>query len=154
MAIPFSDRAYVDVFPFLEEGGHMRFLLLRRSKDELYPGIWQGVSGGVEPGETAVAAAVRELREETSQNPVDLYALDHVSTYYLHRTNTILNVPAFAARLESDIIERSEEHDEHRWLTLSAAVEMASWKPYREALMSIPDLLSREAARALARVTL
>ncbi len=150
--IPIAPQGFVDVFCFHESGAERRYLLLRRSPQERYPGIWQGVAGAIEAGETAVQAALRELREETGREPRELYALDHVSVYYLHVSNEFIHVPAFAAELDHPEIQLSAEHDQYEWLSLGEAVHLASWNPYREALKSIPELLSREAARALAKV--
>lgn len=149
---PLSKTGYVDVFPFVKTGSGLEYLLLRRAADEFYPGIWQGVAGGIAQDETAVETAFRELREETGNKPISLYSLDHVSTYYLHRSNEILNVPTFAAELENKDIILSEEHDRFEWLDLEAACGKASWKPYREALKAIPRLLHNPAALALARI--
>jgi 8-oxo-dGTP pyrophosphatase MutT (NUDIX family) len=41
-----------------------RVLLLRRSVHVPYPGIWSVPAGGIDPGESAVHAAIRELSEE------------------------------------------------------------------------------------------
>jgi len=129
-----------------------RFLVLRRAVDEEYPGVWQGVAGGIETSETAWEAALRETREETGVTPVELYALDHVSTFYVHRLDAIVRMPAFLAVLPSVNIELSPEHDAFQWLSHEAAVARLSWKPAREALRSIPDLLARPEARALCRI--
>lgn len=48
---------------FVSRKGGADVLLLRRSAPQ--GGYWHVVAGGVEPGETSIAAAERELREET-----------------------------------------------------------------------------------------
>ena len=40
-------------------------LLIHRSPGRLYPGLWQCVTGKLEPGERIVEAALREVAEET-----------------------------------------------------------------------------------------
>ena len=41
------------------------------------------VSGGIEQGETATAAALREIREETGLSPSTFYLADAVETFYM-----------------------------------------------------------------------
>ena len=44
----------------------IEFLLLKRSDKEIYPGLWQMVSGSINEGEMAYQTARREIIEETS----------------------------------------------------------------------------------------
>ena len=147
-----SERQYIDVFPFSIKEGQLHFLLLRRSRGNSYPGIWQPVAGKVKDGEQAWEAGLRELREETGLEAIHYYTLDHLSSYYLHRFDRIIHVPAFVAEVNFSEPRLSDEHDKYQWLTLDEAFALASWKPCREALRSIPELLSRSPALALAKI--
>lgn len=145
---------YIDVFPFTRENDELKFLLLRRAPDNTYPGIWQPVAGKVKAGEKAWEAGIRELKEETGFSPLNFYALDHVSSYYLHASDTIIHVPAFMAEVEHIHPALSGEHDNFQWLPLDGAVSLASWEPYRKALVSIPKLLASSPALTLAKILL
>jgi len=145
---------FIDVFPYSRMHGELHFLLLRRAEGNSYPGIWQPVAGKIKPPEAAWEAGLRELKEETGLTPQHFYALDHVSTYYLHASDQIIHVPAFMAEVEPKHFVISDEHDAFQWLTLEKAVITASWEPYRQALRSIPLLLTSSPALALAKITL
>ncbi|NQV13960.1 NUDIX pyrophosphatase [bacterium] len=145
---------YVDVFPFTWTDDGLRFLLLRRAAENTYPGIWQPVAGKIKVGETAWQAALRELGEETGFTPLAFYALDHVSSYYLHPSDEIIHVPAFIAEVRYQDPIPSHEHDTFLWLPLEKAIATASWEPYRKALRSIPKLIDSSPALALAKILL
>ena len=60
-------------------------LLIRRSPGRILPGLWQCVSGSLEPGERVAAGALRELAEETGFGPPDIeafYDLDLVNQFH------------------------------------------------------------------------
>ena len=143
---------YVDVFPFARSENSLRFLLLRRAPDNSYPGIWQPVAGKIKSGETAWEAGLRELHEETGFTSEQFYALDHVSSYYLHRSDEIIHVPAFIAEVGYKAPELSHEHDAFKWLFLKEALRTASWQPYQKALEAISRLLETAPALALAQI--
>lgn len=49
-----------------------------------HPGAWQMPQGGIDPGESIEAAAIRELREETGTDKAEVvYVSDNVLTYEL-----------------------------------------------------------------------
>lgn len=145
---------YIDVFPFAQTNDGLCFLLLRRTPENSYPGIWQPVAGKIKAGEKAWEASLRELEEETGLAPLNFYALDHVSTYYLHTTDEIIHVPAFIAEVDLKDPQLSQEHDAFQWLYLEKAIQTASWAPYRKALASIPELIASSPALALAKILL
>ena len=145
---------YIDVFPYAQSDEGLRFLLLRRAPENDYPGIWQPVAGKLKEHEKAWEAGLRELQEETGFYPSHFYALDSVSTYYLHVSDEIIHVPAFLAEVSYRPPSLSQEHDAFKWLSLEEALETASWGPYREALRSIPKMLGSSPALALAKISL
>jgi dATP pyrophosphohydrolase len=149
-----SDLVYIDVFPFAHTAGGLRFLLLRRAQDNSYPGIWQPVAGKIKPGEKAWEAGLRELKEETGFTPLHFYALDHISTYYLHASDEVIEVPAFIAEVPHPSPDLSHEHDRFKWCDLEEALRTASWEPYRQALRALPRLLHSDAALKLAKIHL
>ena len=60
-------------------------LLIRRAPGRILPGLWQCVSGSLEPGERVAAGALRELAEETGFGGDDIeafYDLDLVNQFH------------------------------------------------------------------------
>lgn len=143
----------VDVWVFrLDPAGRPEILLMRRSPGRILAGLWQGVSGSLEPGERIVAGALRELAEETGLGWADLEAffdLDQVNQFHEPSVDAIVTAAVFAARVDpSAEVVRSHEHDEQRWLTSAAALELVVWPAYRESLARIErDLVHSERAR-------
>lgn len=116
--------------------GEAEFLLLRRSAhEELYPGLWQMVTGSIEDGETAPQAAERELHEETGVIVSRLHVVPYVATFYLASDDSIHHVPVFAAEATADgVIALSEEHDRFEWLPYEDAWRRLVFPGHREGL--------------------
>lgn len=127
---------YVEVCIFSFRGAGPEYLLLRRSPAEkLYPGIWQFVTGAPEGSETAAEAARRELVEETSLTPIDIWTVPHVNAFYDPRNDAIQLTPVFAARVDPGTAPvLSPEHTEYRWCDYPAARTLLVWPGQREAL--------------------
>ena len=133
----------------LEKDGSRRVLLLRRKPDRNR--FWQGVTGGVEAGETERAAARREFLEETGEEivldspPVHRYSFTlaagfwHYSSKYKMITETVYYLirPRFVPRL-------SAEHDAWGWVEPQAALQMLHWSENRESLRRILNVLDRD----------
>jgi 8-oxo-dGTP pyrophosphatase MutT (NUDIX family) len=127
-------------------GSEIEILLMRRAKDDaILPGLWQGVSGGLEAGETATAAALRELSEETDFGPDQIegfYHLDQVNQFLEPSLGGVLTAAVFAVRLVPDAEPvLSHEHDACVWVSRDAAIEMAVWPAYRESIRRIVENL-------------
>ena len=123
-----SPVTFVDVYVMRGRDDNLQVLLLRRARGAVRAGSWEGVHGGVEAGETAVAAARRELHEETGCHALALYNLSRVEQFYLHATDELATIPVFVAFLAEDaVVHLSAEHETHLWLTPADARERYSW---------------------------
>jgi dATP pyrophosphohydrolase len=127
-------------------GLEIEFLLLRRAKDDdILPGLWQGVSGGLDAGETAGEAALRELQEEAGFGRDEIegfYHLDQVNQFLEPSLGGVLTAAVFAVRLRpgSEPV-LSHEHDDYVWVTPARALELAVWPAYRESIRRIVENL-------------
>ncbi len=107
------------------------FLLLERRKP---PGFWQSVTGSLEWGETADAAARRELIEETGITQGFLRNLQWTQVYDILPSFGKKFAPgitrnlehAFALKLMQRVPVTLSEHVQFRWLTAAEALETAS----------------------------
>lgn len=113
------------------------YLLIRRCGTYL-PGTWQMVSGGIEPGETASAAALREIQEETGLIPSSFYTADAVETFYMESQDRIALVPVFVAFVEEESVRLSpKEHDAYEWLSFEEARDRLIWTEQKRVITHI-----------------
>lgn len=133
----------VVVFRFARMGPE--FLMLRRAADDpLYPGIWQVVTGTVHEGETGLAAARRELQEETRLEPGRLWVVPYVGTFYDPRADELHQCPFFAVQVgPGDEPVLSAEHQEYRWLPMADAASLLLWPSQRDGLRITEQLIIR-----------
>jgi dATP pyrophosphohydrolase len=120
-------------------------LLMHRSPGRILAGLWQCVSGSIEPGERIGLAALREVVEETGfagEGIEAFYDLDLVNQFHEPSVDAVLVSAVFAVRVRADATARlSHEHDDARWLGLEDARREAVWPGYREAIDRIRDNL-------------
>lgn len=107
------------------------FLLLERRKPS---GFWQSVTGSLEWGETADAAARRELVEETGITQGFLRNLQWTQVYEIlpsfgkkYAPGITRNIEhAFALKLMRRVPVALSEHVQYRWLLAAEAIELVS----------------------------
>jgi 8-oxo-dGTP pyrophosphatase MutT (NUDIX family) len=120
-------------------------LLIRRAGHRIFPGLWQCVTGGIEPGERVPDAAMREVREETglgSDAIEAFYDLDQVAPFYDEGVDAVVVSAIFAARVRPDAVPRvSWEHDGMRWVPADEAVRLTVWPSYAESIRRVRDRL-------------
>jgi dihydroneopterin triphosphate diphosphatase len=134
--------SFVDVYVVRPNGPALDVLALRRAPGGRSPGSWETVHGHIEAGETPVAAALRELREETGLEPARLYNLSRVEVFYRHTSDEIALIPVFAGVVDAGAEARpSSEHDRVEWLAPAAAAARFAWPRERRALDDVLSIL-------------
>ena len=96
-----------------DEAAESLLLCLRRKNP--YKGLYNFVGGKIEPGEDGLAAAYRELREETgiTSNDIELHCV-MVLDYPLDS----IHMEAYAGRLNKPIEVHGDENELH-WLPVT-----------------------------------
>ena len=115
-----------------------RVLLLQRAPDR--GGFWQILTGRIEQGESPIAAAAREIHEETGYAPrleevrelgyAHAFALgDRTPPLFAHETSFVLKLPADAPE---PVL--SDEHVNHRWCAPQEAQALVPFAGLRRAI--------------------
>jgi dATP pyrophosphohydrolase len=127
------------------------FLVLQRAKEEkLFPGLWQIVTGTMKKNESALKAAIRELKEETGLSPKRCWTIPYVDTYFDLIKDTIQLVPVFAAELDSSSpLQLSTEHQRFEWLRFEDARKRLVWPGQKHSMDIVHEYIvgNKEAAR-------
>lgn len=132
----------IDVYAFRRREAGAQFLMLKRAGAGQLGGTWQAVHGKIEAGETATAAALRELAEETGLRPMRFWQLEHVNTFFDVARDAVYMCPGFAAEVAPDaVVTLNDEHVAHEWLSAAATAERMMWPGQRAALREIIDVI-------------
>ncbi len=119
-------------------------------------GAWYTVAGHIQAGEAAVQTAVRELGEETALEPLELYCLDRIASFYVPSEDTLWHAIVFCALAAADAhVRLNPEHDAFRWVPRQTAAAQFLWSSSREAVKQIDiEILDGSIAKPYMRIPL
>ncbi|BBO28394.1 MAG: dihydroneopterin triphosphate diphosphatase [Pseudomonadota bacterium] len=116
---------------------HSQVLVMQRNDD---PDFWQSVTGTIEAGESPIAAAYREVGEETGVNlspqSGDIVDCQHVNQYEIRKEwqhryppdNFVNTEYVFVTQIPSDSRIILTEHSAYEWLDKPEALARV-WSP-------------------------
>jgi dATP pyrophosphohydrolase len=143
----------VEVCIFRWIANEPQYLLLQRADaEELYPGLWQIVTGSTKKNESTDKAALRELEEETGLRPKRFWTVPIMDSYFDIQNDTVQMVPVFAAEVDGALhVRLSREHRGFEWLAYAAARDRVVWPGQRQAIEIVHEFIvgGKEAARLL-----
>lgn len=123
----------------------IEILLVRRAPGRELAGLWQCVTGSIEPDERIALAALRELAEETGiagEAIEAFFDLDLVLSFHWPDADAVLSEVVFAVRVAPGTeVTLSPEHDALRWVDPAEAVRVTAWPSYRESIERLVTIL-------------
>ncbi|MHC5375264.1 NUDIX hydrolase [Enterococcus sp. LJL120] len=101
--------------------------------------FWQPITGGIEKGETALAAAIREVNEETSIQlaPEKLISLGHQEVLVEAGQLLIQKEVFLGITEETSVVIAAAEHQAYRWLPWQSAIEKQLCWPNNQASLQL-----------------
>ncbi|MDD2472715.1 MULTISPECIES: NUDIX pyrophosphatase [unclassified Methanoculleus] len=145
-------RQPLNIHVYLYRKNHndvFEYAVFQRADD---PKCWQGISGGVEEGETIEQAALRESFEEAGVAiDTPLYRLDTVSflpsdIFSVHnkwgKDVVVCPMHFFAIPFQGEIV-LSNEHLDVKWCTFQNAYGIIYWHDQKTALWELNQRLLR-----------
>lgn len=124
---------YVEVHIFRRDNVSLKYLLLKRGEDEIYPGLWQMVTGKIKKGEKAYQTALREMKEETGLVPLRFWTAPKVNQFYQSERDAVFIVPVFAAEVSKGDVKICREHSKYKWVSPAQARRLFAWEEQKKA---------------------
>ena len=130
---------HIEVYLFRRVGRAVQFLVLRRARSrKRLSGVWQPVTGHRHLRERPLAAAAREVREETGLTPKRWWALETATLYVDAQTGELVVLPLFAAEVERAArVRLSQEHEAASWVSAREAARRVLWETQRRGLEAV-----------------
>ncbi|MFH0733718.1 MAG: NUDIX domain-containing protein [bacterium] len=113
----------------------IEYLLIKRSENEIFPNIWQMVTGTIDQNELAYKTAIREIKEETGLVAAKFWVVPKINSFYSYQTETICLIPVFVALVNpNSAVKLSAEHSEFCWLSKKEAKKRLAWPDQRKSV--------------------
>ena len=123
------------------------YLLLKRSTEQIYPRIWQCVTGKIEAGEKPHETALRELKEETGLTPLSMWTVDQVNHFFEAEQNRMNLIPIFGVEVESEMVILSTEHTEYKWCKIDNGVDLMLWNQQKQGFKTFHKMITEESKK-------
>ena len=123
------------------------YLLLKRSPGQVYPGIWQCVTGKIEAGEKPHETALRELKEETGLTPLFIWTVDQVNHFFEAEQIRMNLIPIFGVEVESEMVTLSPEHTEYKWCHVNEGVDLLLWNQQKQGLKTFHQMITEKSKK-------
>ncbi|GGN06887.1 dATP pyrophosphohydrolase [Thermus composti] len=119
-------------------------LLHVAASPEIPTGFWQPITGGIKEGEASREACVREIYEETSLRirTEDLHSIPGHWEFELPH-QVIRKSLYWVETPEASIRIAPEEHDDWKWVPISAVEAQLYWESNRRTWAAVRDCLRR-----------
>lgn len=137
-------QSFVEVHIFRETSGSIEFLLLQRSANEIYPGIWQMITGHINENEKAHETALREVIEETGLIPHRMWVVPNVNHFYSAERDSVSLIPVFAVKLKENYqVIMCEEHCQCKWVSPEEAKLLLTWPGQKRSVDIITEYFTK-----------
>jgi 8-oxo-dGTP pyrophosphatase MutT (NUDIX family) len=117
------------------------FLLLHYVKNH-----WDFPKGHIEKGENEIKAALRELKEETGIDKIDIMPFFRETSEYYFRDETRLNhktVVFYIGKTHDSNVTISDEHIAYAWLPFDKALAQITYKNSKDLLKKANNFLKK-----------
>jgi 8-oxo-dGTP diphosphatase len=117
---------------------HPLLLLLKRAPNTHLEGIWQVVTGKIEPEETVLKALKREVFEETGCEIDQAYNIN-ITLFYERVKDRIGYSANFFVELNHShpITLEPKEHSQYLWCSFEKAKELLAFSSQKETLLHV-----------------
>lgn len=118
-----------------------RFLLLHCPETSKHKAYWQPVTGGIEPGEEAIQACLREIHEETGAVLESHMLQNLLQDFRVFSTDKELHKTVYLAQIPGMDVTVSDEHIGYQWANPSEVVSLLLWGSNRATFERVLDYL-------------
>ena len=131
----------IDCHIVCRNNNKIKYLILKRSPNKIYPNIWQCVTGKIKDNEKAYQTAIREVHEETKLNAIKLWTVEHVNLFFEAQKNKMNLIPVFGMEVNTTSVILSDEHTDYIWCDINLANEKILWNQQKIGLLTFHNML-------------